>query len=97
MVTVSAESPAWMRWPGHWGGARARWWVPGEQSSPRGPAFQKQGRWSDPDGWADAARDCQAPCDRVDECDAAETALGAGSVAALAGAGAFAWRRRRRA
>ena len=41
IVRVTAESPAWMRWPGHWGNARARWWVPGEQSSPRGPAFQR--------------------------------------------------------
>src|SRR5918999_1506578 len=32
---VSARTPAWMRWPGPWGGAQAGW-VPGEQSSPRG-------------------------------------------------------------
>jgi hypothetical protein len=96
VVRVGAKSPGWMRWPGRWGGARARWWVPGEQSSPRGPAFQRQGRWSDPEGWADAARGCQADCDRVDECDDGETALGAGSVATLAGVGALAWRRRRR-
>jgi uncharacterized protein (TIGR03382 family) len=96
VVRVSAESPPWLRWPGRWGDARARWWVPGEQDSPRGPAFQPQGRWSDPDGWADAARSCQAGCDAVDECDSGEKALGAGSIAALVGACAFAWRRRRR-
>jgi hypothetical protein len=91
---VSAGSPGWMRWPGHWGGARARWWMPGEQSSPQGPAFQPE-RWSDPDGWAESARSCQAHRDRVDECDGGETALGAVGVAAFAGGGALAWRRRR--
>jgi MYXO-CTERM domain-containing protein len=96
IVRVSADSPAWMRWPGRWGHARARWWVPGEQSSPQGPAFQPDGRWSDPEGWADAARDCQAHCDRVDECDGGETALGAGGAAALVGVAAVGWRRRRR-
>ena len=30
-------------------GARAGWF-PAEQSSPPGPAFQGQGRWSDPEG-----------------------------------------------
>jgi hypothetical protein len=95
-VRVSAESPAWMRWPGRWGGARARWWVPGEQSSPHGPAFQPDGRWSDPEGWANAARDCQAHCNRVGECDGGETALGAGGVAAVAGAAVLGLRRRRR-
>jgi hypothetical protein len=94
-LAVSAGSPGWMRWPGHWGGARARWWMPGEQSSPHGPAFQPE-RWSDPDGWAESARSCQAHCDRVDECDGGETALGAVGVAAFVGAGALAWRRRRR-
>jgi hypothetical protein len=96
VVRVSAESPAWMRWPGRWGGARARWWVPGEQSSPHGPAFQPDGRWSDPEGWANAARDCQAHCNRVGECDGGETALGAGGVAAVAGAAVLGLRRRRR-
>jgi hypothetical protein len=96
IVRVSADAPAWMRWPGRWGGARAGWWVPGEQSSPRGPAFQPDGRWSDPEAWADRARACQAHCDQVDECDGGETALGAVGVAALVGAGGFGWHRRRR-
>ena len=96
VVRVSAHSPAWMSWPGRWGGARARWWVPGEQDSPRGPAFQPQKRWSDPDAWAESARDCQAECDRVGECDSAEKALGAGGAAALFGTVAFVWGRRRR-
>jgi MYXO-CTERM domain-containing protein len=96
VVRVSADSPAWMRRRGRWGGARARWWIPGEQDSPRGPAFQPQGRWSDPEGWADSARSCRAGCDHVGECDGAETALGAGGAAALVGAGLLTWRRRRR-
>ena len=69
LVRVTATTPAWMRWPGHWGGAGARWSVPGEQTSPVGPAFQEQGRWSDPDGWADAARSYRANCDEHGECD----------------------------
>jgi hypothetical protein len=95
LVRVSVTSPPWMRWPGRWGSATARWWIPGEQDSPRGPAFQPQGRWDDPAGWADAARSCRASCDAVDECDAAETALGAGGIAAVGGAIVLAWRRHR--
>jgi hypothetical protein len=75
----------WARWPGRWGGARAGW-VPGEMDSPRGPAFQPQGRWSDPDAWARAARPCTLDrCDEVGECDGLETlmAFGAPAVAAL--------------
>ena len=90
---ISRSSPRWMRWPGRWGGARARWWVPGEQDSPRGPAFQDE-RW-DAAAWARAARSCRAGCDREDECDGAETALGIGSAAALVGVAGLAWHRRR--
>ena len=39
VVRISEDSPAWMRDRAPWGGARASW-VPFEQSSPRGPAFQ---------------------------------------------------------
>jgi hypothetical protein len=42
---VSSRSPRWMAWPGRWG-ADGGGWVPGEQSSPRGPAFQPE-RWDD--------------------------------------------------
>jgi hypothetical protein len=94
LVRVSRGSPGWMRWPGRWGGARARWWIPAEQDSPRGPAFQLE-RWDDPGAWADAARDCRARCDRADECDTGETLLGAGGAAALAGAAGLVWWRRR--
>jgi hypothetical protein len=76
----------WARRPGRWGGARASW-VPGEMDSPRGPAFQPQGRWSDPEAWARAARPCTlGRCDEVGECDGREVMLplAAPAIAALA-------------
>jgi Vacuolar protein sorting-associated protein 62 len=97
VVTPEVEPlGAWARWPGRWGGARAGW-VPGEESSPRGPAFQPQGRWTDPDGWARRARPCTFDeCDAVGECDGAETALAGLGLAVPAVAGFVWWRRRRR-
>jgi len=96
LVRIDERSPSWMRWPGRWGGARARWWNPAEQDSPRGPAFQQQGRWSDPDGWARDARSCRAGCDEIGECDWRENALGGGllAVAGLLGGGVGLRRRR---
>jgi hypothetical protein len=96
LVRITDTSPRWMRWPGRWGGARARWWIPPEQDSPYGPAFQKQGRWSDPDRWARAARTCRAGCDRVDECDQREKALTVGGGLAGAALIGLGWLRRRR-
>jgi len=91
---ISAERPAWMRWPGRWGGARAGW-VPGEMDSPRGPAFQPQGRWSDPDGWARRARPCTfGRCDELGACDGRESAI-AVAAPAFALLALFAARRRR--
>jgi hypothetical protein len=86
----------WVRWPGRWGGARAGW-IPGEMSSPPGPAFQPDGRWDDPDAWARSARPCTFDdCDEVGECDGRETALLGAAVAAPAvGLVLVAWRRRR--
>jgi len=56
---VGAETPRWMAWPGRWGEDDAGW-VPGEQSSPRGPAFQPD-RWDDPRRFhATEARACGA-------------------------------------
>ncbi len=49
---------AWARWPGRWGGAEAAKLVPGEQSSPRGPAFQPDGPWDDPAAFHARARAC---------------------------------------
>jgi hypothetical protein len=47
----------WVRWPGRWGRSEASW-VPGEQSSPRGPAFQEEGAWRDPAAFHASARAC---------------------------------------
>ena len=46
----------WARWPGRWGDSEAGI-VPGEQSSPRGPAFQERRPWQRPSAYhADHAR-----------------------------------------
>jgi hypothetical protein len=97
LVWITSRSPGWMRWPGRWGGARAGW-VPGEEDSPRGPAFQPQGRWSDPDAWAGAARPCtRGRCARVGACDGAEMGVWGGGLVAVAAVGGWAlWRVRRR-
>jgi hypothetical protein len=80
LLVVSERAPAFMRFDGHWGDSRAGW--PGEQSSPRGPAFQGE-RWDDPAAFAASARSCAAGrCDEVGECDDREWAL-AGAVAVV--------------
>jgi hypothetical protein len=57
LQVMDARSPRWMAWPGRWGEDDGGW-VPGEQPSPRGPAFQ-QDRWDDPGRFhAAEARDC---------------------------------------
>jgi Vacuolar protein sorting-associated protein 62 len=94
VVVVDEASPSWMRRSAPWGAARGRWWIPGEQDSPRGPAFQPE-RW-DADAWADAAHGCRVGCDSVDECDGRETTLGAAGIALGAGALGFGLLRRRR-
>ncbi|HEV2875553.1 MAG TPA: hypothetical protein VGW14_10415, partial [Thermoleophilaceae bacterium] len=54
---VDARRPRWIAWPGRWGEDEGGW-VPGEQPSPRGPAFQPE-RWDDPGRFhAAEARDC---------------------------------------
>jgi hypothetical protein len=96
VVEVTASSPSWMRRRAPWGGARAGW-VPGEQDSPRGPAFQPQGRWSDPAGWAARAAPCTGRrCVRVGACDGRETAMEAALLFPAAFVGVGMWRRRRR-
>jgi Vacuolar protein sorting-associated protein 62 len=55
---VDARHPGWVRWPGRWGQTRAGI-VPAEETSPRGPAFQEDGRWSQPAAFdAEVARPC---------------------------------------
>jgi len=95
LVRISERSPAWMRRPEPWGSSRAR--LPFESTSPRGPAFQPQGRWSDPGRFStERARSCAAGrCDERGECDGRETALAGGAAAGLALLGVALVRRRR--
>jgi hypothetical protein len=78
LVEITRSSPSWMRRSTPWGGSQARRWVPPEQDSPPGPAFQPS-RW-DPEAFAAGARSCQAGCDSVGECDGPEKALTAGAL-----------------
>ena len=95
VVPITATSPPFMRRSTPWGGSRAAWYVPFEQSSPPGPAFQPA-RWDDPAAFAASARSCQADCDAVGECDGPEKALTAAAVLAPLALLAAWWRRRRR-
>jgi hypothetical protein len=95
-ISVTEDSPAWMRRRARWGGARAHF--PYESDSPRGPAFQGM-RWDDPDAFARSASPCRAArCDAKGECDGRETALGFAGVLMAAGivVRRLARRRRRR-
>jgi hypothetical protein len=53
---IAARSPAWMTYAGRWGHSRAGI-VPGEQSSPYGPAFQPD-KWEHPARLEKEARAC---------------------------------------
>jgi hypothetical protein len=60
VVPIDDGDPTWTRWPGRWGDSEAGI-VPGEQSSPRGPAFQDGGAWRDSAAFHDdRARECGA-------------------------------------
>ncbi len=74
LVEISATDPPWMTYPEPWGPSRARFFIPGEQDSPKGPAFQPE-RW-DAGAFAAGAHDCRAACTKVDECDDGENRLG---------------------
>jgi hypothetical protein len=80
LVEITTTSPPWMADARPWGGSRASF-IPGEQDSPHGPAFQPT-RW-DPNSFAAAAHPCRASCDHAGECDTRENAIAAGGVAAL--------------
>ena len=91
-MPVSADSPA-LDAPSRGAGA-ARAPAGSRPSSPprRGPAFQAQGRWDDPDGFARAARPCTGRrCVAVGACDGPETALAGGALALVALLGGVAW------
>jgi hypothetical protein len=79
---IGDGSPRWVGWPGRWGDATATF-VPGEQPSPRGPAFQPE-RWDDPGAFhAAEARPCgSGPPGRAWQ-TALVVLLGAGLLAAL--------------
>jgi hypothetical protein len=94
LVEISETSPPFMRRSTPWGDSRASWYMPAEQSSPPGPAFQPD-RWDDPAAFAASARSCQADCDAVGECDGPEKALTAGAILAPLALIAVWWRRRR--
>jgi hypothetical protein len=91
VVRITGTRPRWVAWQGKWGDSDAGW-IPGEQSSPRGPAYQPA--WEDPSGLEQSARACAAaPPTR-----AWQTALTAALAALLAASGvALVWRRRNRA
>jgi hypothetical protein len=55
---VDEHNPSWMASPRRFGDSRAGL-IPGEQSSPRGPAFQPA-RWEDPAAFNAQARPCGA-------------------------------------
>ena len=59
---IRPGTPRWLAWPGRWGASWAGP-VPGEQSSPRGPAFQPGDRWRAPNALAARASPCSVRCD----------------------------------
>ncbi|MDA0183568.1 Vps62-related protein [Solirubrobacter phytolaccae] len=94
VVEITRTSPAWMTKATPWGDSRASRFVPIEQDSPPGPAFQPT-RWN-PETFAANARDCQADCDTVGECDTPEKALTVTGIGVLLGAALLTLRRARR-
>jgi len=87
--TITASSPTWMRRTEPWGSARAGW-IPGEQSSPLGPAFQGV-KWEDPSALDRSARECGSGPPPHRE----RTALAAGGFGVLMAALFLAFRRTR--
>jgi hypothetical protein len=95
-VVVPAVEPlgAWARWPGRWGRRAGRLGA-GRDGLAARAAVPAQGRWSDPDAWAAAARPCTyARCDEAGECDGRETAIAFAAPVALALAAIAVLRRR---
>lgn len=92
VITLGHLEPRWLAWPGRWGGSEAGI-VPGESTSPRGPAFQPGRRWSDPEGLHRHARACGSGAPRP---LALSAGLGASTGAIAAFVAAAVLRRRRR-
>jgi hypothetical protein len=57
LAVIDEGNPAWVDYDGRWGDSEAGW-VPGEQSSPRGPRFSEGDAWTHPAAFADSARSC---------------------------------------
>ena len=53
---IGDANPSWVSWPGRWGGTTPGS-LPGEASSPTGPAQHSQ--WSDPAGFAEEVAECE--------------------------------------
>lgn len=58
VAVIGDERPSWVAAREPWGPSRAAWWSPFETSSPPGPRFQEDGRWSAPAAWHAGARAC---------------------------------------
>ena len=56
LTQLKSPTPAWLAWPGRWGGSRAGL-IPGEADSPDGPSFKGQ-QWLDPMSWGARQRGC---------------------------------------
>lgn len=57
-VLLDLDRQPWRGWAGRWGGSRASPLLPVEASSPRGPAFQRDGRLATPTAFQEDARSC---------------------------------------
>jgi hypothetical protein len=88
---VGDAAPAWVRWPGRWGRSDGGA-IPGEKASPRGPAFQADGPWRDPDGYLERALACGSGAPPLPWA----VRLGAGALAAALSAAGAAWVLQRR-
>jgi len=87
---VGDDSPAWVRWPGRWGRSDGGA-IPGEKASPRGPAFQVDGPWRDPDRYLGRARACGSGAPPLPW----PVRLGGGALTAVLTAAGAAWMLRR--
>src|SRR4051812_27038296 len=81
------------RWPGRWGRSDGGL-IPGEQASPRGPAFQADGPWRDPAAYARRARSCGSGAPSRPAAITAAAIAAIAALAALALARTWHWRKR---